>query len=272
MTPDWHVGNAAQSDGTNIIRQEHITPTAWIYGTSPARAYNGYLLHNVPLTFQTDIIYEFWWGKPSSTDAEDRYLVFSFEDSDNQHFIHMERGAVTSALRWRVGKKVNGVQTWSPLGTEAVIVGTSGVSPPNLIRVTVALNAVDNTYTVTVANIHKGYENSSQQTQASDWWTPTDEMVYAGFRWACPSTIGHPSDYYWRLKKLTFANVTGGSAWYLSRDDKHSWEGPFDTGSGVSVLLGAYAGGGTESADIYIKGFVAYPQILTGIAAGWKDA
>jgi len=269
MTPNWHISNRGQSDGVNALHQEHIIPTAWIYGTSPARAYNGFLIHNTPLTFQTDIIYEFWWGLPDSADAEDRYLVFSFEDEDNYHFVHMAYSAQTR-IWWRVGKVVDGTLSWSPLGTENLFVGLPAVD--NLIRATVSLNTVFHTHTVTMQNIHAGHENTSSQSQGANWWTPTDEMVYAGFRWACPSTIGHPSSRYWAIKKLTFANATTARNWYLSRDDKHSWEGPFNTGSGVSVLLGDYAGGGTESADIYIKGYVAYPQICTGIAAGWKDA
>ena len=268
--PTWYVSARTRSDGTNNYNQEHIIPNAWNpVWPFESRSYNGFLLHNTALTFNTDIIYEFWWGVPDATETDDRYLVFSYEDEDNYHFVHMERGSSAADLRFRVGKVIDGTVTWSPLGAWTVTVGTGGSG--DLISVTVYLNPASDRHRVRTENINTGYV--TEQTQQAGWWQPTAAMVYAGFRWACPTTTGWVGGGTWGLKKMTFGGATGAEHWYISRDDKHSWEGgTLNTNFGNAVNLGAYAGGGTESADIYIKGYVIYPQILTGIAAGWKNA
>lgn len=273
LTPSWGIRNMTMSDGLNTIKQQHIIPSRWTYiGTQ--QPHDGFLLHNTPIAFQTDIIFEFWWGVPYSSTGESRYLVLNYKDVNNYYFVEMKRGGSDSELTWRMGKIIGGSTTYSPLGWETITVGTSGNG--NLIRATVAANTISDSLGVTVANTHVGYEDTSTQYSQSLWWQPDEEMVNAGFRWRMDYTgsPGMPGDTgsYWHIKKMAFTNALWANNWYISRDGEASWEGPFDASTGVAVNLGAYAGGGTESTDIYIKGFVAYPQILTGVAAGWKNA
>lgn len=273
FTPNWTISGTETSDGINTITQQHIVPEKVETTTYEGFLLWGFLLHSVPLTFQAETVYEFWWGTPTSSDAEDRCLVFNYKDAINFHFVEMTRGSSETKLEWRVGKRVDGDYTWSPLAPKALTVGTTGNG--DLIRVTVTPNTLWGSLGVTVANIHAGNESSTSQSQQPGWWEPAAGAVYAGFRWKCPNHVPMPSGYEpWRIKKMTFANATLSTtaSWYLSRDGKASWEGPLDAIDGGSELLGAYAGGGTESKDIYIKGQVVYPQILTGVAAGWKNA
>ena len=273
LTPNWIAGVRNISDGLNLTLQPIIVPVRWVYeGTQ--RMHNGFLLHNTPLTFQSDLIFEFCWGIPYSSTDDYRFLVFNYEDVNNYHFIEMMRGASETALNWRVGKYIAGALTYSPLGAETVTVGTVGRG--NIIRVTIQPDTNIHSHYVTVANIHHGYENTSSQTQSYGWWDPSEGMVYAGFRWLMTWTAGQgqPGMGFWYIKKLTFDNAVAGNTWYVSRDTLATWEEIYSVDYGYTNLLGAYAGGGTEDEkkEVYVKGFVAYPQILTGIALGWKDA
>ena len=270
FTPNWTMSDTETSDGLNTFNQQHIVPAkGHVRVGDEGEPVDGFLLHNVPLTFSTEIIYEFWWGTPSATDDDDRYLVFSFQDRDNYHFIHMERGSGGVDLRFRFGKVIDGTLTWSPEGTSGIWAGTSGNG--DLIRATLYLYTPGEWMRVRFENLNEGYSN--EQIQQAGWWNPSAGMVYAGFRWTCPDSYDMPGGYEpWRIKKMTFSGTNEAFQWYISRDGRETWEGPLNANSGTPVLLGDYAGGAEEGVDIYIKGFVAYPQILTGIAAGWKDA
>jgi len=222
-----------------------------------------------------------YWQPPRDMYNDAAYIVFGYTDHNNYHFIEIVQGfgiMYEGRIWFKGGKYVDGVLSWSSTVAGSHLIGGSGEPWHNRFNFRIEPDVDTNSYTFKVRKWDHsgdtGWWTWGSVASEAGWFTLSEatHAVGVGQRWDAlpPGSLGYDISPIWQW--LKFDGATAGDEWYISRDGGDSWEGPFDPDTGDIVDLGAYAGEGDEADYILIKGYVAFPQLLTGYAVGWKNA
>lgn len=206
-----------------------------------------------------------------------QFLVFGYIDKSNYHFIEFW-GESPYYLAWKAGKYVDGEKTY-----DDVVAGNGywlpATAPEGRFHARIIPDIANGSYTFMVRiwgnPPTNGWFAWRTYVGTPGFFAPTlaAYRVGVGQQWTdVPNSnwapLLQPMGAHWT--GLSFMSCTVANEWYISRDGGASWEGPLDPDTGAMVNLGAYTGGGTEQDYVLIKGFVAYPQLLTSYGVGWK--
>ena len=216
------------------------------------------------------------WQRARNETQDSAYLIFGYTDLLNYHFIELTDDPGTeNQLRWRAGKYTDGSKTYmdTVLGSLPIISG-----PAYRMRFNFRVEPGPSGANMYVFRARRW---NAATEDWDDWvvqavpvgWFQLSEATHAvgvGQKWDALPRTSWGGLYAPSWQRLTFDSAAAGDEWYISRDGGDSWEGPLDPDAGTKLVLGAYAGGHTEQDYILVKGFVAFPQTLTGYAAGWK--
>ncbi len=224
-----------------------------------------------------DIDWTCRWQRARNEDQDSAFLIFGYKDRENYHFIELTDDPGTeNLLRWRAGKYTNGNITYvNTVVGSLPITGAEGAGWCYNFRVEVGTGGNYYVFKARRWDTTAGAWGSWTTQAAPVGWFQLDSAPHSvgvGQKWDDLPRTSWGGLYAPSWLRLTFDGTEAGDEWYISRDGGESWEGPFDPDAGTKVVLGAYAGGGTEVDYILIKGYVAYPQILVGYAGGWKNA
>lgn len=248
----------------------YISPLAIAAG--PANDFDGRLRGTIPVSHDTSIIWTFKWGLPHGDGSDSycrRYLLHNYENNGN-HYRVLLKHSVGSPSRLEIGfeKVINGTVTVHGSGYRYVYLDTDD----DEIRVT--LSDIDiwayHRYKITVENLSNGQETSF--TTDVNWLELAADMNRYGYRaWLNNAPISYPydNDYLdtWKIQTLGFADSTAhATSFELSRDGGVTWEGLYSADTGQPKELGLT---GTITETAILKGRVAFPQILTGLAVGF---
>ena len=203
------------------------------------------------------------------------FIVFGYTGTDDYHFVRFSNpyNVGGTVLRWEAGKYVAGV-----LSFDSTLAGFMSLGAPtwqeNRLNIRIEPDTANDSYTLKVRKWNyatPGWWTWGTSVSVPGWFSLAEatHSVGMGQSWdAVPPTVRVEGPHWTSLK---YDSCTAAADWYISRDGGIWWEGPLNADTGALVNLGAYPGLPAQEKDyILIKGFVAYPQLLTGYAVGWK--
>ena len=247
----------------------------WFDPWDPRDVY-GAFLHDNQLHPSAHIDWTMTWDEDTYGDVYGRraLIVFGYCSRNDYHFVEFWHVSDIQGnrIKWRAGKYVAGV-----LSYDDTLTGTMPFLAPTWqecrLNIRIEPDTANDSYTLRVRKwSYASNEWALWSTHVSTpgWYSLAEatHSVGMGQSWDAVPAEERVEGPYWT--SLKYDNCVAGSNWYISRDGGASWEGPLNADTGAMVNLGTYAGGGTEKDYVLIKGFVAFPQLLTGYAIGWK--